>query len=149
METNTVHNRKNLFKENIFGHQKIPLLVDGSFSGYGHQPIPLNIMNFTGGTPVLSMMKSNRNDKESRATGKYLIIHLKKMTQVTGKFRFLQPDEELLIWYGLLVSVLWNHYLMVHTCLVIFVSCQSSSQATTILFCNFELLFIHCRNITV
>ena len=28
-----------LSEENIFGHQKIPLLVGGSFSRYGHQPI--------------------------------------------------------------------------------------------------------------
>ena len=26
------------------------------------------------------------------------------MTQVAGKFGFLKPDEELLIWYGILVS---------------------------------------------
>ena len=37
-------------------------------------------------------------------TDKYLISHLKNMTQVAGKFAFLKPDEELLIWYGIVVS---------------------------------------------
>ena len=78
--------------------------------------------SFTGGTPVLSSLKSNGNDQEGGVTGKYLIIHLKNMTQVTGKFWFFQTHKELLIWYGILVSVLWNHQLMVHTCLVSFVS---------------------------
>ena len=44
-----------------------------------------------------------------------LISHLKNMTQVAGKFAFLKPDEELLIWYGIAVSVVCNHYLMAHT----------------------------------
>ena len=35
-----------------------------------------------------------------------LISHLNNMTQVAGKFAFLKPDEELLIWYGIAVS--WN-----------------------------------------
>ena len=38
---------------------------------------------------------------------KKLISHLKNMTQVAGKFAFLKPDEELLIWYGIAVSFLW------------------------------------------
>ena len=42
---NTTHNRKKISKVNIFGHQKIPLLMGGLFSGYGHQPIPLIIMH--------------------------------------------------------------------------------------------------------
>ena len=33
-----------------------------------------------------------------------LISHLKNMTQVGDKFTFLKPDEELLIWYGIVVS---------------------------------------------
>ena len=33
-----------------------------------------------------------------------MINHLKKMTQVAGKFAFLKPDEEVLIWYGIAVS---------------------------------------------
>ena len=37
-------------------------------------------------------------------TDKKLINHLKNMTQVTGKFAFLKPDKELLIWYGIAVS---------------------------------------------
>ena len=37
-------------------------------------------------------------------TDKYLISHLRNMTQVAGKFAFLKPDEELLIWYGIVVS---------------------------------------------
>ena len=37
-------------------------------------------------------------------TNKKLISHLKNMTQVAGKFAFLKPDEELLIWYGIAVS---------------------------------------------
>ena len=37
-------------------------------------------------------------------TDKKLISHLKNMTQVTGKFVFLKPDEDLLIWYGIVVS---------------------------------------------
>ena len=39
LKTNTIRNRKKLSKVNIFGHQKIPLLMGGSFSRYGHQPI--------------------------------------------------------------------------------------------------------------
>ena len=35
---------------------------------------------------------------------KYLISHLKNMTQVAGKFAFLKRDEEILIWYGIVVS---------------------------------------------
>ena len=37
-------------------------------------------------------------------TDKKLISHLKNMTQVVGKFAFLKPDEELLIWYWTVVS---------------------------------------------
>ena len=34
-----------------------------------------------------------------------LISHLKDMNQVAGKFAFLEPVEEFLIWYGIAVSV--------------------------------------------
>ena len=37
-------------------------------------------------------------------TDKKLISHLKNMTQVAGKFTFLKPDEERLIWYETAVS---------------------------------------------
>ena len=36
-----------------------------------------------------------------------LISHLKNMNQVAGKFAFLKPEEELHIWCGIVVSVLW------------------------------------------
>ena len=39
-------------------------------------------------------------------TDKKLISHLKNMSQVAGKFAFLKPDE-LLIWYGIVVSCFW------------------------------------------
>ena len=58
--------------------------MGGLLSRYGHQPIPLNIMYL--------------------AYDQKLISHLKNMTQVAGKFAFLKPDEELLIWYRLVVS---------------------------------------------
>ena len=37
-------------------------------------------------------------------TDKKLISHLKNLTQVAGKFAFLKPDEEPMIWYGIAES---------------------------------------------
>ena len=78
-----------------------------------------------------------------------LISHLKNMNQVAGKFAFLKPVEELLIWYGIVVSV-WQ--IELETALPVNV-CEfpelSMAQATTMTYRNFELLFIHCTSITV
>ena len=78
-----------------------------------------------------------------------LISHLKNMTQVAGKFAFLKPDEELLIWYGIAVSV-WQ--IGFETALPVNV-CElpelGMAQVTIITYHNFELLFIHCTSIMV
>ena len=78
-----------------------------------------------------------------------LISHLKNITQEAGKFAYLKPDKELLIWYGIVVSV-WQ--IEFETALLVSV-CELSklgmAQATTITCRNFELLFIHCTSITV
>ena len=81
-----------------------------------------------------------------------LISHLKNMNQVAGKFVFLKPVEEFLVWYGFAVSVTAIQW---HICaLEIVVSvCEvpklSMAQATTMPYHNFELLFIHCTSIMV
>ena len=78
-----------------------------------------------------------------------LISHLKNMNQVTGEFAFFKPVDELHIWYGIVVSVWQTEF---ETALPVSV-CElpelGMAQATTITYCNFEILFIHCTSITV
>ena len=78
-----------------------------------------------------------------------LISHFKNMNQMAGKFAFLKPEEELRIWYGIVVSVRQIEF---KTALLVSV-CElpelGMAQATTITYCNFELVFIHCTSIMV
>ena len=78
-----------------------------------------------------------------------LISHLKNMNQVAGKFAFFKPVEELLIWYGIVVSVWQIEFETALTVSVCELPELGMAQATTIPYHNFQLLFIHCTSITV
>ena len=81
-----------------------------------------------------------------------LISHLKNVNQVAGKFAFLKPVEEFLLWYVIVVSAttIWWH---IHALEIVVSVCEllelGMAQATTMPYRNFELLFIHCTSIMV
>ena len=105
--------------------------------------------SLTGSTPLVSPLKRNGNDQESGITGKKLVIHLKHMIQlkVSSSFSSRQRTS----------YFVWNTGKYIHGSINVkpltvkygkFMTSLSSSLTTTILFHNFELLFIHCTNVT-
>ena len=78
-----------------------------------------------------------------------LISHLKNMNQVAGMFAFLKPEEELCIWYGIVVSVIQIEFKTAFPVSVCELPELGMAQATTITYHNFQLLFIHCTSIMV